>query len=97
MKLYKNKELTEEISILDFGILAAGESKTFSFYAKNDSDAELRNLTFSVEHKELSMIEFPKNLLKKESAELKIKWTPSVTLREGLKTKLNISGIELWG
>jgi hypothetical protein len=97
MKLYKNKELTEEITVLDFGILSAGESKIFTFYVKNDSEAELRNLSFSVEHKELSMVESPKSLLKKEEAELKIKWSPSVTLREGLRSKLNISGVELWG
>ena len=96
MKLYKNKELTEEISVLDFGIVEAGESKIFTFYVKNDSDAELKNLSFSVDHKEVTMVESPKSLLKKESVELKVKWSPSITIKEGLKAKLIISGVELW-
>lgn len=96
MKLYKNKELTEEITILDLGILEAGESKLFNFYVKNDSEAELKNLIFSVENKEVTIVESPKILFKKEFGELKIKWNPSVTLKQGLKAELKIQGIELY-
>lgn len=97
MKIYKDKNLTEEITDLDLGILEAGESKVYTYYIKNDSNAELKNLNFSVEHKEVKVIEAPKTLTTQASAELKIEWKASVTLKEGLKTPLKISGIELWG
>lgn len=97
MKIYKNKNLTEEVIELNLGIVEAGDSKIFTYYIKNDSDAELTNLNFSVDHKEVKVIEFPNILSKQTSAELKIEWKPSITLKEGLHTKLLISGIELWG
>ena len=97
MKIFKDKELKQEITVLDFGILEAGEFKIYTFYVLNDSNAELKNLSFSVDHIELTIIESPKTLKKNQSAELKIKWTASVTLKEGLHTQLKISGTELWG
>ena len=96
MKLYKNKELTEEITILDLGIVEAGEVKEYTFYIKNDTDAEVKKLNFSVENKEVSIVKSPEILPKKESAELKIKWSPSITLKQGLKAELKITGIELY-
>jgi hypothetical protein len=96
MRIYKDSQLKEEIKELDFGILEAGESKEYTFYVKNDTDAEVKKLNFSVENKEVSIVKSPEILPKKEFAELKIKWSPSVTLRQGLKAELKISGIELY-
>jgi len=96
MKIFSDKDLKSEVTELNLGIVEAGESKDFTFYVKNDSNAELKNLNFAIEHKEVTMLEFPKSLIKYASAELKIKWFPSVTLKEGLKAKLLISGLELW-
>jgi hypothetical protein len=97
MKIYKDKQLQVEVQELDLGILEAGESKIYTFYVYNDTEAELTVLAFAVPHKEVAIIEAPKNMLKLSSAELTIKWSPSITLREGLKTSLQISGTELWG
>jgi hypothetical protein len=96
MRIYKDSQLKEEIKELDFGILEAGESKEYTFYVKNDTDAEVKKLNFSVENKEVSIVKSPEILPKKESAELKIKWSPSITLRQGLKAELKITGIELY-
>jgi len=97
MKIYTDEKLTQEISVLDLGIVPAGETKRFVFYLLNDSEATLRNLEFIVAHDEIKVIEAPKELLAKVSDELIIEWSPSVTLKEGLKARLHIKGIELWG
>ena len=96
MKIFKNKNLTEEVTYLDLGIVEAGETERFIYYVTNDSVAELKNLTFAIEHREVKIIEAPKELAPKAIAELVIEWHPAVTLKEGLKARLNINGIELW-
>ena len=97
MKIFKDKELMEEISILDFGIVPAGETERFKFWVMNDSNAFLKDMEFSIEHAEVEVIEAPKNLNAKEVRELTIEWSPSITLKEGLKASLRIRSIELWG
>ena len=97
MKLYKDRELKEEIEILDLGIVEAGEVASFTYYAYNETQAEMKTLLFKVDHPEVKIINAPKELVSKSIAELIIEWHPSVTLKQGLKARLNISGIELWG
>lgn len=97
MKIFSNKELTQEITGLDLGIVEAGEIKEFTFYILNDSSAYLKELDFNVEHQEVKIISAPKELPAQSNDKLIIKWSPSVTLKEGLKAQLRIKGKELWG
>jgi len=97
MKIFKDSKYTQEIELLDFGILPAGESKTYVFYVLNDSNALLKDLEFIVDHNELKILEFPKELNTQTVGELTIEWSHSVTLKEVLKTQLKIKGTELWG
>jgi len=98
MKIYKDKNLTEEVTLdLDFGIVLAGEVKQFQFWVLNDLNAYLKDLKFEVEHEEVKVLEAPKELEAHAVSELIFEWSPSVTLKEGLKAKLNVTGIELWG
>lgn len=97
MKIFKDKNLTQESEILDFGILEAGDTKQFTFYVSNDSLAFLKELEFIVEHKELEIEEAPHELLAYASDKIVIKWEASVTLKEGLKAILHVKGKELWG
>lgn len=99
IKIYKNKKLTDEIdnNTFDFGIVPAGETKKFIFWILNDSEAFLRNLEFIVEHREVKVIKSPVELSANFSEELILEWSPSITLKTGLKAKLRIKGIELWG
>jgi len=97
MKLFKDKNLSEEIEELDLGIVEAGESKKFVFYVLNDSMAYLKNLKFEIEHSEVKILDFPEKLQANKNGELLIEWNPSITLKEGLKAQLKISGTELWG
>ena len=99
MKIYTDKQLTQEIvdNILDLGILFAGKTKQYKFWVFNDSKAFLQDLEFIANHREVKVIHAPITLDAHMSDELILEWTPSVTLKEGLKTILHVKGIELWG
>ena len=97
MKIFKDKNFTEEVEILDLGIVPAGETRQFTFWVYNDTSAFLRMLNFRVEHEEVKVIKFPEELRARTGSELILEWSPSVTLKEGLKARLRVNGIELWG
>ena len=80
MKLYKDRELKEEIEILNLGIVEAGEVASFTYYTYNETQAEMKNLLFKVDHPEVKVINAPQELAPKAIAELIIQWLPSVTL-----------------
>ena len=96
MKLYKDSDLQEEIVSLDLGIVTAGETKKYTYYVYNDTNAKLENIKFQVSHKEVFILEAPKELGSKESAKLVVEWEPSVTVKQGLKTLLKVQASELW-
>ena len=96
MKLYKDKGLTQEVKALDFGIVPAGETKKYEFFIHNDTKAWIRELKFKVGHTEVRVIDAPTQLEAGDRGILVLEWSPSVTLKEGLRAKLAIEGIELW-
>lgn len=96
MKLFLDKELTNPVNNVDLGIVMAGETKEFTFYVLNESKAELQNINFETSHKEVDIIHSPKDLKSLESAKLVMAWSPSVTLKQGLKTVLKVQATELW-
>ena len=98
IKIYYDQSLRNIVDhkTLDFGIVTAGDTKEYTFFAQNDTNAELRNVVFSVEHKEVNIINAPTAMKPGEIQELVMEWKPSVTLKEGLKTPLMIKGEELW-
>jgi len=97
MKIYTDKDLQHEVQDLNLGVVQAGEKKQFIFYVVNSINASLSNLTFTAEHSEVSIVKAPEKLKIRGKEELIIEWEPSVTLKEGLKTQLHVTGIELWG
>ncbi len=98
MKIYSDNELQHElINTLDLGIVDAGEEKEFTFYLLNDTPARLERLEFTIEHNEVETIKAPETLSANERGILVVKWSPSVTLKEGLQAKLHIEGKSLWG
>ena len=97
MKIYSDIELKNEVEKLDLGIVKAGETKRFIFWVENDTSAHFKEMKFIVNHKEVKIIESPKELPSFASAKLILEWSPSVTLKEGLKTTLKVKRTELWG
>lgn len=99
IKIFKNKELTEEIKdeIFHFGIVPAGETKRITFWILNVSPAYVKELEFSFEHEEVKIIEAPKELFPNENKELTIEWAASVTIKKGLKLPFKINGQAYYG
>lgn len=96
MKIFKDPDLKEEVKILDLGIVPAGESKEFTYYLLNDISALLVELKFQVEHEEVEIIKSPTKMEYLAKSELVLKWSPSVTVKQGLKTSLKVCGKELY-
>jgi len=96
MKIFKDKGLSEEVVTLDLGIVQAGDIANFTFYVYNDTLAEVKSLSFKIEDREVKILQAPKELGSKKGAELSLEWRPSVTLKQGLRARLEINGIELW-
>lgn len=98
MKIYIDSELRHEIKddTFDLGIVPAGEVKKFTFYVVNEkSNHVLEKLKFTVKHNEVEVIEAPEKMNPNSSHVLVLQWSPSVTLEEGLKVSLAITGIKL--
>ena len=85
MKLFRDKELTEEISDINFGIVVAGESKSFTYYLYNEKLGRAVNIKTVIENNEVQVTKAPETLQAKESAEIELTWTPSITLEQGLR------------
>jgi hypothetical protein len=96
VKLSLDAEGKEVVEQLDLGIVQAGESKTFEFYVNNDSNAELKDLTYSANHREIELISAPKELKPGAREKFVLKWSPSVTLKEALKASIHIEGKEIY-
>ena len=98
IRIYIDRDLTKEIQdkTFDLGIVPAGEVKKFEFWVLNDSRANLRILNFIIDHPEVRVAKAPTELKPDEAGRLILEWSPSVTLKQGLRATLKISGIELW-
>jgi hypothetical protein len=96
MKIFKDRDHKQEVSELDLGIVKAGDSKKYLFFLYNDTKANLVDVVVAINHKEVKIVESPKIIDAEKSGELVIEWKPSITLKEGLKTQLEINATELW-
>lgn len=96
MQLFKDAALTDQIITLDLGIVPAGETKSYTFYLYNDTDAELIDIVVACNHVEVRVVRAPETLLAKASAALEVSWSPAVTVKQGLHTEVVFSGKELW-
>ena len=97
MKIFKDKALKEEVTIFDFGIVSAGESKTVEYFMKNETEATVVDLKCSIANQDVKILTSPTKLDSGETSSLILKWSPAVTLRKGLKTEFHISGTEIYG
>lgn len=97
-QIFEDKELTKPIEApLDLGKLKAGETKEYTYYVFNSSMNPYEELEFSVDHKEVQVLEAPKDMEEKSSAKIVLEWKPSVDIKRGLKTSLKIQGFQVIG
>jgi len=96
MKIYSDEALTIPITAIEFGAVQAGDIKDVTVYVKNDSLAELKNLKFTLDNPEISIVKAPENLKPWGIDTLIVRWNVKVDLRKGLKAKININAEEYW-
>ncbi len=97
-KYFEDKNLTKPIeSPIDLGKLKAGEEKEYTYYVFNASVHPYEELEFSVDHKEVTVIDSPKEMEEKSSAKIVLIWKPSIDIKRGLKTSLKAQGFQVIG
>lgn len=97
-KLFKDKELTDEVSqLIDLGKLKAGENKKFEFYIFNSSIYDYEELNILVNDPEIKVISHPEELSPKASSLLVLEWTPSADIEAPLKARLEVHGFKVIG
>ena len=96
MKIYSDVDCTKEVKTLDFGIVLAGDTKKAEFYLYNDSTADIVELEPIIENAEVSLVTYPKELKAHSKAVITLAWAPSLTLKQGLKAKLDFKYFELY-
>jgi hypothetical protein len=97
MKFYNAENSTAPIEELDLGTVEAGKTKDFQFFIHNDSEAFLDKIEISTDSSEVKIISAPKTLKANEKVSFFVQYSPSITLKQGLKTNIKISAYEIWG
>lgn len=94
MKLLNSKG--EEIQKLDLGIVEAGKMQDYIFYLYNPEKAEVIDIEVKIKNSEISVLAVPTKMSPESKSELKIRWSPSLTVKKGLKEEVKISAKELY-
>lgn len=106
MKLYKDEQLTELVddNVLEsdtnsivLGIVDVGKSEVFDYWLYNDGKNDLVDIVVSTINNELEILSYPIQLKAKESSKLSVKWTPSTTVKKGLKANVMFKVSEIVG
>lgn len=85
----------KEIKLVEFGMVEVGTSRTVEVLVLNDTEARLRNMIFKCEGVEV--LEAPVSLEPNDSGVVKLKWTPSLNIKKGLRAELKVEGLEIYG
>jgi hypothetical protein len=89
-------ELRQPVEDIDFGIVEAGHTKTLKYFIVNDSEAELIDLLPEVSNQEVKIVSCPKTIQSNSEGIIELSWNPSITIKKGLKTTIELSGHELY-
>ena len=89
-------KLGQELKELNLGIVNAGETKEFSYYLVNDSEADVTDIEIKIDHPEVVIIKTPKELRPQDRDEFTIKWSPPQQPKQGLKTVVLYTFTSLW-
>ena len=96
MRLFADKELKQELLTLDLGIVLAGDSKRYEYFLANDTDAEVVDIKLAIAHDDVKILKAPSELIANEVGMVLIEWSPSITIKKGLKTEVTITGAEIY-
>lgn len=95
LKYYKDPDLKIQVETLDLGKLKAGHKKQFTYYVYNDNMNEIEEIKFSTEVKDIEILQAPEELKEKSKDKIVIEWSPSISIKQGLKAKLNADYYEV--
>ena len=101
MKLYKDEKLTEEISSeLNLGRVEVGSTQNYVYWIHNDSNAFVESIKLTldnvVDSEEVLIVSKPETLKANEKSKIELAWTPTLKLKQGLRTQLKVSGIQVY-
>lgn len=97
MKLLNSKgEEIPKDSKIDLGIVEAGKIQDYIFYLYNPEIAEVVDIEVKIDNPEVSILVIPKKMSSEQKSELKIRWSPSVTVKKGLRASIEIKAKELY-
>ena len=82
--------------VIDLGIVKAGDTKRYTFWLLNDTKAEVKKLKLDIAHDEVKIISLPEEIAPNSYGILVIEWSPSITVKEGLRTPVKITGVRLY-
>ena len=96
--LYKDRELTEVIEELHFGTVEVGKSETLTVFILNETDASffIDDIEFNPDERGLEVMSAPNALAAREIQPIMIRWSPPLSLRRALVTKIHIVGREVY-
>jgi len=97
MKMYKDKDLKEEIKFIHFGKVEAGSSKTITIWLEHtNKTAIFTNLKFKFpslpKTEKLEVVDAPITLQPKSKAPLTLKWSPSKSFKQALEVEIILDG-----
>ena len=97
MKLLdENKNVIKNGEDISFGIVDAGETVRQDLFLHNDTAAEVMDIFIRVDNPEVKIFNKPDKMGPHTTDAFYLEWTPSVDIKKGLKTKLNIRASELY-
>lgn len=96
--LYKDRAMTEPITEVHFGVVEVGKSKQVEVYVHNETDADffIDRVRFDPFETGLEVVEYPNALAVGEMQRIVVKWSPPISLRRALITKIYVDGREIY-
>lgn len=97
MKIFKDSKcLNEATEKISFGRIKAGEKARTTLYLQNDSKGLVEIVELKLSHPELKVVEKVDTIGVNKVGKFVIEWSPSLTLKEGLKTSFEIIYDEIY-
>ena len=96
MQMFSDEELTIPIDSISFGRVNIGTSKEITVYILNESINNIDKLKFIPQNKEVTVSYAPRRIGKKDSAPVKLVWTPSLKIKKGLNVEVRVEGVMVY-
>jgi hypothetical protein len=93
MKIYRDSNLSQEISLVDFGRVELGKNASQIFYLFNENNS---TLSIRLTSDKVSISPQLATLKKNDKVSVAVAWNPVLTAKESLQTEIKIEGEEIF-